>query len=87
MPQLRSLVIGVKIKLLELKYVNREHPSAQHSTVRLKQLCQLRETHEIYKLMNEFSWRPRRPIAMSRTTPQCKTFGRVEASDVILTRH
>jgi len=26
-------------------------------------------------------------IVMSRTTPQCKTFGRVEASDVILTRH
>jgi len=33
-PQLRSLVIGVKIKLLELKYVNREHPSAQYSQVK-----------------------------------------------------
>ena len=32
-PQLRSLLIGVKIKLLELKYVNREHPSAQYSRV------------------------------------------------------
>jgi hypothetical protein len=62
----------------------------QHSTVRFKQLCQLRETREIYNLillMIEFSWRPRRPIVMSRTTPQCKTLGRVGASDVILTRH
>ena len=35
-----------------------------HSTVRVKQICQLQETHEIYNLillMNEFSWRHRRP--------------------------
>jgi len=33
-PQLRSLLIVVKIKLLELKYVHREHPSAQYSRVK-----------------------------------------------------